>query len=182
MIEIHRNGAKPMIHFVLGGARSGKSAFAETLALSKRQPSGRLVYVATAQIFDDEMRDRITLHQDRRGPEWELCEAPIDLGAALAEHDAADNVLLVDCLSVWTTNLLIGEHDIPTTRDALCTQLESLQSTIIFVASETGLGIVPDNALSRRFRDESGLVNQSVAAIANEVFFVTAGIATKIKP
>lgn len=182
MIEIHRNGAKPMIHFVLGGARSGKSAFAETLALSKRQPSGRLIYVATAQIFDDEMRDRISLHQDRRGPEWELCEAPIDLGAALAEHDAANNVLLVDCLSVWTTNLLIGEHDIPTIRDALCTQLESLQSTIIFVASETGLGIVPDNALSRRFRDESGLVNQSVAAIANEVFFVTAGIATKIKP
>ncbi len=161
--------------FVLGGARSGKSAFAETLAKKMAADTRKLVYVATAQIFDDEM-------QKRRGPEWTLCEAPIDLCNTLRKCDTQDHVILVDCLSIWTTNLLLAEHDLETARQELKDHLAKNISSIIFVASETGLGIVPDNALSRRFRDESGLLNQQVASVADEVFFVTAGIAQQIKP
>lgn len=168
--------------FVLGGARSGKSAFAETLAKKMAADTRKLVYVATAQIFDDEMRKRVDLHQERRGPEWTLCEAPIDLCNTLRKCDTQDHVILVDCLSIWTTNLLLAEHDLEAARQDLKDHLAKNISSIIFVASETGLGIVPDNALSRRFRDESGLLNQQVASVADKVFFVTAGIAQQIKP
>lgn len=172
---------KNTISFVLGGARSGKSAFAETLALSAATPDKTLFYVATAEIFDAEMQQRVDLHRQRRGTEWQLIDAPVNLTDSLTRHDAQDAVFLVDCLSVWTTNLLIGEHDIPAARQTLIDHITKCEATIIFVASETGLGIVPDNALSRQFRDVSGLLNQRVASVATEVFFVTAGIANKIK-
>lgn len=169
------------ITFVLGGARSGKSAYAETVAQETASANKTLYYVATAEIFDGEMRHRVDLHQQRRGGEWHLIEAPIDLTGELARHDDQDAVILVDCLSVWTTNLLIGEHDIPAARNALIEHVGNCHATIIFVASETGLGIVPDNALSRQFRDANGLLNQHVASVATQVFFVTAGIPNKIK-
>ena len=168
--------------FVLGGARSGKSAFAEALAMKIAADTRKLVYVATAQVFDDEMQTRVDLHRERRSSEWILCEAPIDLCETLCKFDTKDHVILVDCLSIWTTNLLLGEHDLEAARQRLKDHLAKNISSIIFVASETGLGIVPDNALSRRFRDESGLLNQQVANVADEVFFVTAGIAQQIKP
>ena len=191
------------IIFCLGGARSGKSAHAESLAIAATkgiaanadspnlsqphlsQPhlsEPNLYYVATAQIFDDEMQQRVDLHRQRRGDQWHLLEAPMELTACLAAHDHPNNVILVDCLSVWVTNLLVNDADIPAARDALLAQLETCQAHIIFVASETGLGIVPDNKLSRRFRDESGILNQRIAACAAQVFFVTAGIANQIKP
>lgn len=170
------------ISFILGGARSGKSLYAETLAKSKYQSNGHLVYLATAQIFDEEMQARVDLHKQRRGPEWLLAEAPIDLVSKLQSFDDPDNVILVDCLSVWITNLIIGEHDIATHRDRLIAHLAISISSLILVASETGLGIIPDNALSRQFRDESGRLNQMVAEASDDVFFVTAGIAQKIKP
>jgi len=194
----------PQIQFVLGGARSGKSAHAEMLAqqrpnqnqanenlanenLANENLAGiggrpRLVYIATAEIFDDEMAARIDLHQQRRGPEWSLVEAPVDLPQAIRDSDDEDTVILVDCLSVWTTNLLIHEHDIDSAREALINILANCQGRVLLVASETGLGIVPDNALSRRFRDANGMTNQAVAALADEVFFMMAGIAIRAKP
>lgn len=168
--------------FVLGGARSGKSLHAETLAKTQHTASGQLVYLATAQIFDEEMQARIDLHKRRRGLEWVLAEAPVDLVDTLRRFEHPDNVILIDCLSVWMTNLIIGEHDIAAHRDGLIAHLAISISSLIFVASETGLGIVPDNALSRQFRDESGRLNQMVARASDDVFFVTAGIAQKIKP
>jgi adenosylcobinamide kinase/adenosylcobinamide-phosphate guanylyltransferase len=168
--------------FVLGGARSGKSLHAETLAKTQHTASGQLVYLATAQIFDEEMQARIDLHKQRRGPEWVLAEAPVDLLDTLRRFEHPDNVILIDCLSVWMTNLIIGEHDIAAHRDSLIAHLAISISSLIFVASETGLGIVPDNALSRQFRDESGRLNQMVARASDDVFFITAGIAQKIKP
>ena len=168
--------------FVLGGARSGKSLHAETLAKTQHTASGQLVYLATAQIFDEEMQARMDLHKQRRGPEWVLAEAPVDLVDTLRRFEHPDNVILIDCLSVWMTNLIIGEHDVAAHRDSLIAHLAIGISSLIFVASETGLGIVPDNALSRQFRDESGRLNQMVARASDDVFFVTAGIAQKIKP
>ena len=168
--------------FVLGGARSGKSLHAETLAKTQSTASGQLVYLATAQIFDEEMQARIDLHKQRRGPEWVLAEAPVDLVDTLRRFEHPDNVILIDCLSVWMTNLIIGEHDIAAHRDSLIAHLAISISSLIFVASETGLGIVPENALSRQFRDESGRLNEMVARASDDVFFVTAGIAQKIKP
>jgi adenosylcobinamide kinase/adenosylcobinamide-phosphate guanylyltransferase len=111
-----------------------------------------------------------------------LAEAPVDLVDTLRRFEHPDNVILIDCLSVWMTNLIIGEHDIAAHRDSLIAHLAISISSLIFVASETGLGIVPDNALSRQFRDESGRLNQMVARASDDVFFVTAGIAQKIKP
>ncbi len=171
----------PQIQFVLGGTRSGKSAHAE--ALAQKRPDGHgLIYIATAEIFDEEMESRIEQHRQRRGPEWALVEAPIDLPRAISESDDETTVILVDCLSVWTTNLLIHERDIEQARQALIDTLRTCRGRIVLVASETGLGIVPDNALSRRFRDANGLLNQAVAAAADEVFFVMAGIALRTKP
>lgn len=171
------------IQFVIGGARSGKSAMAEALATAvTRTADGKLVYVATAQIFDDEMQDRIDLHRQRRGPEWDLVEAPLDLDKAIIDTAIDGNVLLIDCLSVWITNILINDMDTDAARKRLLKSLSNAAGHIVIVASETGLGIVPENKLSRQFRDASGTLNQEVAALADEVFFVMAGLATKVKP
>ena len=171
------------IQFVIGGARSGKSAIAEGLAKTVSQNiDGRLIYVATAQIFDDEMQARIDLHRQRRGPEWDLLEAPFDLDKVITEAAEAENVLLIDCLSVWITNILVNDMDTDAAREKLLSSLTKASGHIVLVASETGLGIVPENKLSRQFRDASGTLNQAVAAIADDVFFVMAGLATKVKP
>ena len=173
------------IQFVLGGARSGKSEFAEKLALASfaTMPTNnaRLVYLATAEAFDDEMQARIDLHKARRSADWQLCDAPIDLPAMVRTHDGEDATLLVDCTSVWTTNLLINGKDIQDYRDDFIDALSTASGKIIVVASETGLGIVPDNKLSRQFRDANGRTNQAIAQIAHSVFFLVAGIAQKIK-
>jgi len=175
----------PQIQFVLGGARSGKSAHAEMLT---QHPAGRpadghrLVYIATAEIFDDEMAARVDLHRQRRGPEWALVEAPVNLAQAISDNDDETTAILVDCLSVWTTNLLIHEQDIEQARQEIIDTIRNCRGRLVLVASETGLGIIPDNALSRRFRDANGLLNQAVAAAADEVFFMMAGIALRTKP
>ena len=115
------------IQFILGGARSGKSAHAEQLAEAHASNTGsQLVYMATAEIFDDEMESRVQLHRDRRGPEWQLVEAPLDLPDAIRAADAQTTTILVDCLSVWTTNLLIHKRDLAASRDALLASLVRL--------------------------------------------------------
>jgi len=167
------------IQFVLGGSRSGKSTHAESLADAA---GSNPIYIATAEIFDQEMKARIELHRERRGPQWQLVEAPLDLPEALTKADNPDNVILIDCLSVWITNVLVHERDTDTACRAMLDSLTNCSGHVILVASETGLGIIPENKLSRQFRDANGRLNQAVAAVANEVFFVAAGIALRIKP
>ncbi len=165
-------------HFVLGGARSGKSRFAQARAEAW---SLDLVFVATGQPFDNEMIDRITRHQADRGPRWSTIEAPVELATAILEHSRPNRLLLIDCLTLWTSNLLLGDRDISAASRELTEAISTAQGPLILVANEVGLGIVPDNALARRFRDEAGRINQAVAAIAEEVTFVAAGLPLKMK-
>jgi adenosylcobinamide kinase / adenosylcobinamide-phosphate guanylyltransferase len=168
----------PGITLVLGGARSGKSAFAERLV---RESGLSPVYVATGQAFDGEMRDRISLHRERRGSEWRTVEEPLDLCRVLREEATPENAVLVDCLTLWTTNLMMAEADMAKSFDELVASLLSLRGPVVFVSSEVGLGIVPDNAMARAFRDHAGRVNQMVAAAASQVYFIAAGLPMVLK-
>jgi adenosylcobinamide kinase / adenosylcobinamide-phosphate guanylyltransferase len=169
---------KGRIILVLGGARSGKSAFAESLI---DQSGLTKCYLATGQVFDDEMRRRIGEHRARRGPEWELAEEPLDLCCALDEAASKNKAVLVDCLTLWVTNLMMADRDQAEAADALVAALKVLPGTIVLVSNEVGQGIVPDNAMARAFRDHAGLLHQKVAAAADEVYFVTAGLPQKLK-
>lgn len=170
--------ANPKIILVLGGARSGKSAFAEKLM----DESGLAkVYLATGQVFDDEMKRRVGTHQSRRGSEWHLREEPMEIGAALGEICDAKTAVLVDCLTLWVTNLMMAEKDVLPEYDMLSAMLSTLSGTVIFVSNEVGQGIVPDNAMARAFRDYAGLLHQKIASVASEVYFVTAGLPQKLK-
>jgi len=163
---------------VLGGARSGKSHFAQTQAEAR---PGDLIYVATAQAFDAEMEERIARHRAIRGPRWRTVDAPIALAAAIAEYSRPDTVILVDCLTLWASNLLLGEQDVPSAIAALTSAIAQEPGRIILVTNEVGLGIVPDNALARRFRDIAGDINQAVAACADSAIFVAAGLPMVLK-
>jgi adenosylcobinamide kinase / adenosylcobinamide-phosphate guanylyltransferase len=164
--------------FVIGGARSGKSRYAQARAeaLGLKQ-----LFVATAEAHDDEMAERIARHRTDRGPGWETLEAPLDPASAIGTRSAANTVLLVDCLTLWASNLLLGGHDIDAATAGLVDAVEHARGPVILVANEVGLGIVPDNALARRFRDAAGTINQRVAAVATEVQLVVAGMTLKLK-
>lgn len=163
---------------VLGGARSGKSRYAQARA----ETTGlKRIFIATAQAFDEEMRERIARHRADRQQYWQTVEAPLTLAEAIGQWSGPGNVLLVDCLTLWTTNLLLGEHDIPAATLRLTQAIEQATGIVILVANEVGYGIVPDNALARRFRDEAGIVNQCVAAAVNEVQLVAAGLPLRLK-
>ena len=166
------------VTLVLGGARSGKSVFAESLACERsRQP----VYVATAELVDDEMRRRIETHRARRGKTWGTVEAPIDLAQAIARHSAPRVCLLVECLTVWLGNLVHYGRDVDAATEALLESLAAAPGPLVLVANEVGLGVVPDNAMARAFRDQAGRLNQAVARVAGSVYFVAAGIPVAIK-
>lgn len=163
---------------VIGGARSGKSRYAQQRA----EATGlRRIFIATAQAFDAEMRDRIDRHRDDRGPDWKTVECPLALAEAVTAHAARDAVLLVDCLTLWTSNLILSDADCFAATTRLVAALDRARGQVILVTNEVGLGIVPDNALARRFRDEAGIVNQRVAAAVPEVQLLTAGIALRLK-
>lgn len=163
---------------ITGGARSGKSRHAETRALAL---PGRPVYLATAEARDAEMRARISKHIDQRGDAWRTLEVPLDLCGALDETDG-EGPRLLDCLTLWLTNVMLGEHDIDAHLERLCAALTRQTSPVIVVTNEVGSGIVPDNALARRFRDEAGRANQRLGDLADEVVLVVAGQALRIKP
>ncbi|MFI5014121.1 MAG: bifunctional adenosylcobinamide kinase/adenosylcobinamide-phosphate guanylyltransferase [Hyphomicrobiales bacterium] len=163
---------------VLGGARSGKSRQAEALVTSVPPPWR---YVATAQALDEEMRERIALHRQRRGAGWETHEAPVDLAEAVERLGREAAPILVDCLTLWLTNLMIGGHDMAAACAKLEAALDAARAPIVLVANEVGLGIVPENALARRFRDEAGRLNQRLAARADRVLFMVAGLAMQAK-
>lgn len=168
-----------MLTLVLGGARSGKSALAERLTLAAAGDV-RPLYVATAEAFDDEMRDRIARHRTDRGAGWVTVEAPADPAGAIAAAAEAGAVLL-DCLTIWAATLMHLERDPDTETARLIAAARDLGRPVVMVANEVGLGIVPDNALARRFRDVAGRMNQQVAAAADRVIFVAAGLPLVLK-
>jgi len=167
----------PPVTLVLGGARSGKSRFAENLI----NAAGRGTYIATAEARDTEMRARIDKHRNRRGPSWRTIEAPLDLVEAITTAEANGDPILVDCLTLWLSNLMEADRAIDSETDSLISRLSGLSCPVVLVSSEVGQGIVPANPLARRFRDQSGMLNQAIAATADRVFFVTAGIPAQLK-
>ncbi len=164
---------------ILGGARSGKSALAERLA----GDSGRdVVYIATAQPGDGEMAERIAHHRARRPARWLIVEEPLRLAAALQAYARPERCVLVDCLTLWLSNLLgAGGPALADERDALLRLLPELPGTIVLVSNEVGLGVVPMGELSRRFVDEAGRLHQSLAARCQRVLFVAAGLPLALK-
>ncbi|MBI1981001.1 MAG: bifunctional adenosylcobinamide kinase/adenosylcobinamide-phosphate guanylyltransferase [Methylocystis sp.] len=161
----------PHLTLVLGGARSGKSAYAESLIVVRPAP---WIYIATAEILDDEMRARIEAHRQRRGETWRTIEAAQALVEAIGEAPS-DRPLLIDCLTLWLSNRLLAGADLSSDRAALVRALSSRAAPTVTVSSEVGLSIVPDNALARSFRDAAGELHQEVSRIAGRVAFVVAG-------
>ena len=183
---------KSTIILCSGGARSGKSEFAEQLALSLK---GRKAYVATGQAFDDEMKDRIKKHQMRRGKEWITFEIPLHLHKNWEQIKNVSDVILIDCLTMFTSNHVFAHGDINTQEDF--NRIESIileelrlllqdinnsnDKTVIFVTNEIGLGIVPENKLARYFRDITGRVNREVASAANKMYLTISGVTIELK-
>ncbi|MBN9062768.1 MAG: bifunctional adenosylcobinamide kinase/adenosylcobinamide-phosphate guanylyltransferase [Rhizobiales bacterium 65-9] len=163
---------------VLGGARSGKSRLAETMA---RETGLARVYIATAQALDEDMAERIARHRADRGAGWTTVEVPLDLAAAVSTHAASGRILLIDCLTLWLSNIMLAERDIDRETAVLIEALRALGAPAIVVSNEVGLGIVPDNALARRFRDVQGRLNQAVAAALPRVIFIAAGLPLALK-
>jgi adenosylcobinamide kinase/adenosylcobinamide-phosphate guanylyltransferase len=177
------------VHLVLGGARSGKSRFAEQLATDTGK---KVVYIATATVYDDEMQQRINRHIDDRPAHWLTVEEPLRLAQILRLHAAEDTCILVDCLTLWLTNVLMAEqgqsdgvdHVLKSLADyktELLETLTNLPGQVILVSNEVGQGIVPMGELSRRFVDEAGWLHQDIARIANKVTLVVAGLPMKLK-
>ena len=163
---------------ILGGARSGKSRFAECLARSRGLG---LVYVATAEAHDNEMAERVARHRADRGADWHTVEVPINVPATVAHVSRADTVVLVDCLTLWLSNLMLADHDVVKATTDLLAALAAAAGPVLMVANEVGLGIVPENALARQFRDEAGRMNQCFAAHVPHVAFISAGLPMWLK-
>ncbi len=171
------------VTLVLGGARSGKSAYAESLVAQSLDGGapGDPVYIATGAPGDAEMTARIKEHRARRGDRWRTVEEPLDLAGALARDALPGGVALVDCLTLWLANVMAAGSDPETETMRLVRALEEAAGPIVLVANEVGLGIVPDNALARAFRDHAGRLNQAVAGVADRVIFVAAGLPLTLK-
>lgn len=168
----------PPVTLVLGGARSGKSRYAE--GLIERHP-GRCTYLATAEVLDAEMAERVQAHRDRRDSDWRTVEAPLELAAALKAETEQGAAVLVDCLTLWLGNLLGAARDAEAEIAGLVEALGQFGGPVVFVSNEVGLGIVPDNALARRFRDLAGILHQRLAEKADRVVFVAAGLPMNLK-
>ncbi|UCH82140.1 MAG: bifunctional adenosylcobinamide kinase/adenosylcobinamide-phosphate guanylyltransferase [Nitrospiraceae bacterium] len=189
------------ITFVIGGARSGKSSFVLNMASNLE---GTMAYIATGEALDEEMRDRISKHREDRGPEWSTYEEPVEIAEVLSEIKDSYSAVVVDCLTLWLSNVLHrtqdtkvrrkrSEYRTQTTEDYIQEFIDKLKSLkdsspvtrhslqLFIVSNELGMGIVPENAMAREFRDLTGFLNQKVAAAADEVYLVTAGIPLKIK-
>ncbi len=169
-----------MRSLILGGARSGKSALAERIA---RQSGREVVYIATAQAHDDEMARRIDHHRAQRPAQWACVEEPLQLSGALRAHAGDGRLLLVDCLTLWLSNLLGTQDEAAYVRerDALLSTLPALPGEIVLVSNEVGLGVVPMGELTRRFVDEAGRLHQSLAVCCERVVFVAAGLPLALK-
>jgi len=171
-------GSAAPVTLVLGGARSGKSRYGERLA---EAASGQPLYVATAQAGDAEMAARIARHRERRGTRWETVEEPLELVKVLQAVDDGEGTVLVDCLTLWLSNLLHAERDPVAETDALLAALPALTRPVVFISNEVGLGVVPENALSRAFVDHAGRLHQRLGEAAQSVVFMAAGLAMPLK-
>jgi adenosylcobinamide kinase/adenosylcobinamide-phosphate guanylyltransferase len=170
--------SSPSATFILGGARSGKSRFAESLVTDTGLARH---YLATGRAWDDEMRERIALHKVDRGEQWTTHEEPLDLVGRLAAIDDGGRAILIDCLTLWLTNLMMEERDIAVETAALAAFLPGAKARLFIVSNEVGLGIVPENRMAREFRDHAGRLHQAIAAVAADVYFVAAGLPLKMK-
>jgi adenosylcobinamide kinase/adenosylcobinamide-phosphate guanylyltransferase len=166
------------VTLILGGARSGKSRYAERLV---ENAASKGTYCATAEAGDAEMAARIAVHRARRGPFWRTVEAPLALASAIAAHAAQDRPILVDCLTLWLSNLLLAGKQADEEAGALCSALRKAAGTVVLVSNEVGMGLVPETPLGRTFRDAAGWLNQDVAALADRVVFVAAGLPLVLK-
>ncbi len=164
--------------FILGGARSGKSRFAENLIATSGLERH---YIATGRAWDDEMQARIDQHRADRGPFWTTHEEPLDLTERLTAIDAEGRAILVDCLTLWLTNLMMEGRDIAAQSAALAGFLPHAKARLVIVSNEVGLGIVPENRMAREFRDHAGRLHQMIAASAEDVYFIAAGLPLKMK-
>jgi adenosylcobinamide kinase/adenosylcobinamide-phosphate guanylyltransferase len=164
--------------FVIGGARSGKSRYAQQ---RMEALPGKLAYIATGQALDSEMAERIARHRADRGERWHTFEAPLDPGAAMAEAARSCDAILIDCLTLWLSNLMGAGRALDPAFAQLTQAMARCDRPLMLIANEVGLGIVPDNALARRFRDEAGRLNQRIAQAADEVVFVAAGLPLQLK-
>lgn len=167
-----------MKQLILGGARSGKSTIAEKLAVASQS---EVIYIATATADDDEMQERITHHQQQRPSHWQTVEAPLQLTEILQQYARHDRCILVDCLTLWLSNLLCAEKDTTLARTQLLDVMQSLPGEIIMVSNEVGLGVIPMGSLSRRFVDESGRLHQALAQQCERVIFTAAGLPLVMK-
>ena len=168
----------PPVTLVLGGARSGKSRYAESVV--DRHP-GRRTYLATAEILDDEIDVRVKAHRARRDGDWKTVEEPLELARALKAETEQGAAVLVDCLTLWLGNLMGRERDAAADIDGLIAAVGQFGGPVVFVSTEVGQGIVPDNAMARRFRDLAGILHQRLAEKADRVVFVTAGLPMNLK-
>ena len=168
------------ISLILGGVRSGKSRLAEQLAHQTQQP---VTYIATAQAHDQEMHERIQDHQKRRPPHWKLIEEPFSLGTQITNQQSQNGCLIIDCLTLWITNLLLNPDPLAWNQEraSFLTALRHNQCTLIIVSNETGLGIIPLGELSRRFVDAAGAIHQELAMQADTVIFMVAGLPQILK-
>ena len=164
-----------MIELILGGARSGKSRLAEKTAMASDLD---VIYIATATVYDQEMAERVEHHKDQRPDHWQVVEAPIELAKVLKQYASTDHCLLVDCLTLWVTNLLCNDdpEQFESQRSAFLECLPELEGRIIFVSNEVGMGVVPMGELTRRFCDESGRLHQVIAELADKVILTVAGL------
>jgi len=168
----------PNLTLILGGARSGKSRYAERLVLaSGLEP----VYLATAEAQDEEMAARIAAHRARRDPSWRVVEEPLDLAGALAREAAAGRAILVDCLTLWLTNLMVHERPIEDEIARLSERIDDLPGSLVLISNEVGQGIVPTNAMARAFVDHAGILHQTLAARADTVTLIVAGLPQHLK-
>lgn len=164
---------------VLGGARSGKSAYAEMMVLEYGDAPH---YVATSQIFDTEMEQRVQHHQNRRGSRWSVTEEPLNLCTAIKNAPSDSSAILVDCLTLWLSNLMHHERDVEAEIADLLDFIPKISKPIVFVSNEVGMSIVPENALARAFRDYQGRLNRKLAAKVDRVDFIAAGLPVNLKP
>ena len=168
----------PPIPLVLGGARSGKSRYAERLV---KAAASSATYCATAEAGDAEMAERIAAHRARRSPFWRTVEAPLALAEAISAEAALEHPILVDCLTLWLSNLLLAGKEPGQSASALCRALQEAAGPVVLVSNEVGMGLVPETLLGRRFRDAAGWLNQEVAALADRVVFIAAGLPLVLK-
>jgi adenosylcobinamide kinase / adenosylcobinamide-phosphate guanylyltransferase len=168
----------PRLTFVLGGARSGKSRYAEGLVMDCAPP---WIYIATSQAYDEEMSARIAEHRQRRDGKWCTFEAPLDLPAAVAAHGSNGQAVLIDCLTLWLSNVMLAGRDVLAEQQRLVAALNKADGPVVVVSNEVGFGIVPDNALAREFRDAQGRLNMQIAAIADRTVLIAAGLPLILK-